>query len=731
MAVYLFAFFCELRASMELIFSHSPWYILLIVVLAAALTYLMYRGTRDLLPLLPRVLLGLFRFVVLSLVGILLLEPLLNATKKIVSQPIVAVLQDVSESIIVQKDSAFARNEYPEMLKTFLGAFSEQDYAVDYYTFSSDLNLEAQVDSLAFGATGTNISGSMERLQKLYQNQNLGAIVLVSDGISTEGANPLFIIDRFKQPVHTVLLGDTTPQQDLKISDVLFNEIAYLKSETPIQVKVRKEGFQTANVKVTLRGEGKVIGTKELKLNRNQVQGQVSFMVEPKEPGVQQYQISISRLPEEITYRNNQKKIFINVLETRVKIALFAGSPHPDLGALKQAFKREDRYEVREFTHRGPTDYYVDPNGFDLDEFDLIMLHNFPSSSADKAMVEKIAKQIENRKVPVMHFVGAFTDLQTLQPLYKHMAITPKNYNTKSEEVIANFTQKYRDHSTYTFGESWLTWANSSPPIFRNRSNWESKSNADVYATARIKNIQLDYPVFALQNQLGKKNFVFLGENFWRMRAHAYVENEAFDFFDDWLFNNIKWLIVDDEDKRKFKVKPSKRLYTGKEPVNIRGQAYDDSYNPIPGVEIKLTLTSPNGNENIYYLNETSQSQYYLELFNLEEGSYRYVAEGRKNELVIGTDKDQFAVGQSNIEHLRLQADQGLMRQLALRTGGNFTHAKDLAGLPALIKADNSLKPTVGFKESRQDFHRFTWLLILLLSLLSVEWIVRKLYSLL
>jgi hypothetical protein len=715
---------------MELIFSHSPWYILLIVVLAAALSWLMYRGTRDLLPLLPRVFLGIFRFVVLTLVGILLLEPLLNASKKITSQPIVAVLQDVSESIVVQKDSAFARNEYPGMLNSFLGSFNEQDYTLDYYTFSSDLDLEAKSDSLSFAETGTNISASMERLQKLYQNQNLGAIVLVSDGISTEGANPLFVIDRFKQPVHTVLLGDTTPQQDLQISEVLYNEIAYLKSETPIQVKVRKEGFQTADIKVTLRGEGKVIGTKELKLTRNQIQGQVSFLVEPKSPGVQQYEVSITRLPGEITYRNNQKRLFINVLETRVKIALFGGSPHPDLGALKQAFKREDRYEVREFIHRGPTDYYTDPANFDLDEFDLIMLHNFPLSSADKAMVEKIAKQVEDRKVPVMHFVGAFTDLKTLQPLYKHMAITPKNFNAKSEEVIANFSKKYRDHSTFTFGEKWLAWANSAPPIFRNRSNWESKSNAEVYATARIKNIQLDYPVFALQNQLGKKNFVFLGENFWRMRAHSYIETEAFDQFDDWLFNNIKWLIVTD-DKRKFKVQPSKRLYTGKEPVNFRGQAYDDSYNPIPGVEIKLTMTSPDGKENIYYLNETGQSQYYLELFNLEEGTYRYAAEGKKNELLIGTDKGQFSVGQSNIEHLELQANQGLMRQLALRTGGSFVLAKDLGDLPPMIKADSGLKPTVGFKESRQDFHRFTWLLVLLLSLLGVEWIVRKLYSLL
>jgi hypothetical protein len=714
---------------MEIIFNYSPWYMLLVVVLAAFLSWLLYQGSKDLLPRPSQLLLGLFRFLVLSLIGLLLLEPLLNARSKVSSLPIVAVLQDASESIVVQKDSAFARNEYPGQLQQMLQGFDPQSYSVDYYSFSSELDLNASPDSLQFTQTGTDISAALSRVQKLYQNQNLGAIVLVSDGINTQGVNPLFVIDRFQQPVHTVLLGDTTPQRDLQISEVLFNEIAYLNNEMPIRVKVRAEGFQNAEVKVSLRGEGKILGTQSLKLGKNKLQGQVDFLIEPKEVGVQQYRVEISRQQGEITYRNNQKRIFVNVLETRRKIALFAGSPHPDLGALRQAFKRDDRYELREFIHRSPTEYYTDPTRYDLGEFDLLILHNYPNSGADKAMVNKIGEEIEKRKVPVIHFVGAFTDLNALKPLYKYMAITPKNFNPKSEEVIANFSRKYRDHSTFTFGEEWLRWANSAPPIFRNRSSWEAKSDAEVFATARIKNIALDYPVYALQSQLNRKNMVFLGENFWRMRAHAYLEAENFDYFDDWLFNNIKWLSVND-DKRKFKVDPSKRLYTGNEPVQFRGQAYDDSYNPIPGVEIKLSLTDPEGKENIYYLNETGQSQYYLELYNLQEGTYRYVAEGKKDEVPVGSDKGQFSVGQSNIEHLRLQADRNVMQQLALRTGGEFTFARNLDELADKIKADPGLKPTVGFKEKRQDFHHFTWILILMLSLLSVEWVVRKLYSL-
>ncbi|MEO0582770.1 MAG: hypothetical protein AAF135_11145 [Bacteroidota bacterium] len=310
------------------------------------------------------------------------------------------------------------------------------------------------------------------------------------------------------------------------------------------------------------------------------------------------------------------------------------------------------------------------------------------------------------------------------------MALSPTDYINRSEEVIADFQNKYRNHSTYTFGENWLSWMNSAPPLYRNRSNWQSKPTAEVFATARIKNVPLDYPVFALQNHLGRKNSVFLGENFWRMRAHSYLETDDFENFDAWLFNMIKWLMVDD-DKRKFRVNPSQKVFAGGEPVLFRGQVYDDSYNPVPGVDIKLQVTDPEGKENEYFLNENSNGRYSLELYNLAEGTYRYVATGRKDNVRVGEDRGQFAIGRSNIEHFQLQADQGMMQQLALRTNGGFYFATEMDQLASDLRNRPELKPVRDFKNQRTGLNELIWPLILLLLMLSAEWVVRKLYSML
>ncbi|MEO0473364.1 MAG: hypothetical protein AAF206_27380, partial [Bacteroidota bacterium] len=682
---------------MTLSFTHSPAYLILIVLLAGGLTFLMYRQSSDLLPRAIRYLLSAFRFVILSLIGLLLLEPLINSLSKLSFPPIVAVVQDNSESLVVQQDSAFVRNEYPQLLKSFQASFEGEEYVLDGFAFDRELKRDLQADSLRFDQTGTNISSALKGVRDLYQNQNLGAIVLLTDGIATAGINPLYTVENLKTPVFTVLVGDTTTQKDIQIKEVLFNEIAYLENDMPIRVKLASTGFEQANIKVSILQGKKVLDAKSLRLGKDKNNGEVNFLIRPEEVGVQRYVISVSRLDGEITYRNNVRSIFVNVLETRVKIALFAGSPHPDLGALEQAFARDKSYEVNKFVLKQPGTFYRNPENENLEDFDLFILHNFPQSSRDQVMVEKITEVVKKEKKPVIFFVGTFTDLPTMAPLYDYMAITPKGISPKTQEVIANFSPEYERHSTFTFDEGWLQWANNAPPIYRNQSNWEAKSSAEVYATAKIKNIALDYPVLALQNQLGRKNMTFLGENFWRMRAHSFVEGNDFERFDAWLFNNIKWLIVSD-DKRKFRVDPAKRIFSGGEPVSFKGQVYDDSYNPIQGVDIKLTLTSPDGKDNDYYLNETGQAQYFLELFNLEEGTYSYRAEGKKNEIKVGTDRGQFSIGRSNIEHFQLQANRDLMEQIALRTGGSFTYARDLPELADAIKALPGLKPVIDYK---------------------------------
>ncbi|MDX2287039.1 MAG: hypothetical protein NW241_22935 [Bacteroidia bacterium] len=714
---------------MNLTFASSPAWLLLIVPAAGALTWWMYRHERDALPRGLRWLLMGLRFLALALAGLLLLGPLLSRLQRVTRIPVIAVLQDNSESLVVQRDSAFVRNEYPALLKELIGSFNPAEYQVDLYAFGEALQSGASPDSLRFDRPGTNPALALREIRKRYQGQNLGAVVLISDGIATAGEQPVYAVEGMKQPVHTVLLGDTTPQRDVLIQEVRYNEIAYLGSDLPVRVKLQASGYPNTPVQVSLSDGTKVLGTQTVTFGGREASAEASFVLRPETAGLQGYTVTVSRQEGEVSYRNNVSRFFIQVLETRVKIALFAGSPHPDVGALRQAFDREDSYEYTEFVLRRPGEFYVSPASADLSEYQLFILHNFPQSSADQATVNTLLTLIRDQNKPAMFFTGAFTDLRTLAPLYDYMAIAPKSAAPASEEVTLQFKPSYRNHSTYTFGDDWIAWAGASPPFFRNMSAWEAKSTAEVLATLRIKNVPLDYPMVALQQQLGRKNMVFLGENFWRMRAHSYAEKQSFDYFDDWLFNSVKWLMAA-EDQRRFKVETNRRQYQAGEQVLFRGQAYDDSNNPLDGVEIKVLLRSPGGQEAEYFLSGQGSGQYGLGVDNLTEGLYTFSAAGTKEGRKIGEDRGQFTVGRSAIEHFRLQADRGLLQQLALRTGGSFRHARELPALADELKALPAMKPVIEYQRSRSSFHELAWLLALLLLLLGAEWVVRKVYSL-
>lgn len=713
---------------MKLSFTHSLLWVIPIVLLALLLTYFMYRKTGDQLPTIPRLLLNLFRFVVLTTLGILLLEPLLNSMTKLRFPPIIAVLQDVSESMVLHKDSNFMRKEYPVQLKKVLEGLPEGEYIVEGYRFDSQLRNGLNPDSLSYRGSGTNIATALKELQDVYRNQNLGAVVVLSDGIVTTGMNPVYALEGSAQPVFSVLFGDTTLQKDIKIREVLFNELAYLNTDVPIKVKVANDGFESAPLKVTLMQGEKVLDTKPLSLSKTQAAGEVDFVFRPTQVGIQTFTVKVSEMPEEITYRNNSRTFSMTVLESRVKVALFGGSPHPDLGALKEAMSHEEGYVVKEFLLKGKGEYYESPLGANLKEIDLFILHNFPNSPADLPVVNKIAEEIKERKVPLMCYVGSFTDLNALKPLYEYMALTPESINPKTEEAVPVFSESYKKHVTFTFDDNWLRLMSNVPPLYRNKSDWKAKQTAEVFATAKIKNIEMkQYPVFALQSHLGRKNMTFVGDNFWRMRTNAYIEKQSFEAFDDWFFNVAKWLMTTD-DKRKFRVFASKSVFTGNEPAILKGEAYDDSYNPMPGVEMKVALKYPNGKVNDVYLTETANAQYYLELYNLPQGNYTFTAEGKKNNVTIGTDKGEFRIGRSEIEHINLRADVATMKQMALATGGKMLHYKQLDSLPKLIERQQ-LKTITDFKKNKKPLLDWWWVLAGLLALLSVEWVVRKWYS--
>lgn len=144
----------------ELDFTYSPWFLLICALIAGAASWFLYRKTKEFLPTWAQYLLTVFRFVVFMILSVLLLEPLLNSFTKIKNPPIIAVIQDNSESLVIHKDSAFVKREFPGLLNAFLDDLGNTEAEVQFFSFDNELISDASPDSLTFDRTGTNISGA-------------------------------------------------------------------------------------------------------------------------------------------------------------------------------------------------------------------------------------------------------------------------------------------------------------------------------------------------------------------------------------------------------------------------------------------------------------------------------------------------------------------------------------------------------------------------------------------
>ncbi|MBX3101656.1 MAG: VWA domain-containing protein [Bacteroidetes bacterium] len=711
----------------ELYFSYSAAWLLLTTAVAAGLTWLMYRRMPADWPRWLRRTLPALRFAAIWLAFLLLLEPVLTAISEEKYPPLVVLLHDDSESIPASKDSSFVRRDYPALVHALSDKLRDKGAQVVHYRFGTEAIPVSTPDSLTHKAQGTDIGGVLQQVAGRYASQNLGAVVLLSDGIQTGGRSPRTAAEQLKAPLFTVLLGDTTAPKDLQIEAIFHNETSYLEAETPVMVQVRQHGYGNIPVEVTLLKNGNRVAGAVTQLSDNEPAKQVEFNLKMTEPSIQAWDVVITRKDGEISYLNNQQRFFIDVRDNRFRVVILAGAPHPDIGALKQLFRLSKRFEVTEYVRRDAGSFFTDPAAADFGKADLFILHSYPTLPADNNVLERVYAEVSRRHTPLLHILGTHTRFGVHTRQAEFTGVAPRKPAPTLAEAFLYLDPAYRNHSTYRTEDAsgFNDWLQTAPPLLRLETEWNLQAGAQAYGKARIKSVALDYPLLVLQEHDGRKAVTFTAEGLWRLRVHNFSQSGHFEHFDNWILNLIDWLATVEKGQR-FRVYPTRRALSGEERVVFRGEAYDDSNKPVKGAEIRLAIKDEKGQQTDYFLQEDPPATYGLSIDNLAPGVYTYVASGKQGAQALGTDNGAFTLGRSAIEYRNLRADEPLMRQLALQTDGAFFYSKQLDRLADKILASPTLQPMAELRRSSRSLHRYWLPLLCILALLSTEWILRK-----
>ncbi|MCS3634432.1 hypothetical protein GGP57_001753 [Salinibacter ruber] len=709
-------------------FGYSPWLLLLCVAVAGGLTYWTYRATVPSLRAGWRLLLGGLRFLALALICFLLFEPVLQQFRSTERPPVLAVLVDDSQSmqVVTAGDTSAARpNAARTSVRPVLDALQDEAMPGTARFFrvgeASRALSGGIIDSLRFDGARTDLASGLQAAPEELRDENLGGIVLVSDGQYNTGQNPLRVADRSPVPVHTVTVGDTARQRDLRVQDVSTNDRAYLNSSVPVRVTLSVTEGPGQPVPVTLEQSGRTLDQRPVRLPDGTGEVSVDLTFEPEQAGLQQVTVRVPELAGEVTTRNNAQSTSLRVLESKRQVLLLGAAPAPDVSALRRVYERTADTEV---TARIPTPdgtFLEGPLPDDLSAFDVVVLAGFPSPSVPDDVVQRVATLV-NDGTPALFFLDRQTDLTAWTEHFEASLPARPDASTSSfAEASFRIVESARQHPVFRIEGAEGALFERLPPLQVPASAWTPTPDAQVLGTAATTSA----PLLVLRRRAGLRTAAFLGSGVWRWALLPSELRAADPLWPGLASNLLRWAGTEADDSP-VRVRPTASTFGGTDAVSFAGQVYDQSRQPVSDATVKVTVTDSTGTEYPYTMDPTGQGRYTLDVGTLPEGTYQYEAQARLGEADLGTDRGEFSVAPLRIEYQSPRADAVLMRQLASRAGGTAYTPETIDRLPAELAGQASFSSDVVQRSSEAELWRTSLFLIAILALLASEWTLRK-----
>ena len=690
-------------------FEYPAGYLLLCLaagLLVAALLYYRSGQFREQ----PRALvwaLGALRTLGFALLAALLLSPLLRFLRTDRQEPIVVLAQDVSESVGLETDTVAYAAAWAE-LRDRLAA----DYRVVSYTFGAGVHRDGP---LTFGDKTTNLDAVLTEIGDVYGNQNLGAVVLATDGIYNAGANPAYRNPDLRAPVYTIGLGDTTRRRDLLVRRVFHNKIAYLNDRFSIQVDVAAAGAAGERTRLTVSrlgdGGSQTLHSEEITLDRGDFFTTREVVLPADRAGVQRYRVALSGIGGEVSSANNRRDLFVDVLDARQRILLLAAAPHPDVSALRQALAGGKNNEL--------TVGYAGKFAGSLADFDLVILHQLPAA---RHRLRPELAALDRARVPRLFVLGEAA-VPALVNAAQGLLQFSGGGGASGNEVTA---RPLGEFSLFTVSDELRQALPRYPPLTAPFGEYTAGIGATTVLRQRIGRVDTDYPLLAVGEDRGVRTGVLAGTGLWQWRLFDYLEYGDHARFDELVSQLTQFLTVK-EDKRRFRVSLPTNVFAENEPVQLDAELYNPNYELVNEPEATVVITGPGGQEYNYAFNRSSTA-YTLTAGTLPVGDYRFTAATNLGGERL-TYAGRFSVSAVEVERYALEADHGLLRRLSDRFGGELLFADQLGDLPRRLAERGTVKPVLFETVSTRSVLHLKWIFGGLLLILSLEWFLRRYFG--
>jgi len=703
------------------------------------------------------------RLLAVSACLLVCLQPRLEFGQVSVVPNTVAVLVDTSRSMgVAPPDRGPTRSERAAGLlasaaPTF-AAWESSGHKIEVYGFGESLMPASRAQLPLPKAEATRIGEALSELRTRFAGRDLGAVVLISDGIDTGriGHGPLDAdtrktLEALAAPVHTVFVGEDE-LRDLSVAAVLADDFAFVRTPVKLEAVLRHSGLGGRMVEVSLLRDGRLIDAKAVVLRAESPQVHVVFDFTPDHPGNHVFEIKTPVLSGEAIDSNNSQAFTLKVIRDRVRVLHVCGRPSWNERFLRSMLRLDPNVDLVSFfilrtdtddMTMGPDEMSLIPFPYkeifddQLKSFDLLIFDNFnfkpywvePYLPGVRAYIEAGG---------ALAMVGG--DLSFASGAYGESAlhdVLPVELGGIPRDGAASFsTDTFRPRLTTEGRTHPVTSLSLDDKI--NESRWAALPQlvginrvAGLRPGARALLVHPSQksgdgkpaPVLATAD-IGKgRTLALLTDSAWNWGFQAAGAGDDGRAFQRFWEGAIRWLVRDPA-LTHLRIDLDKVEYRRGQMVALRVRTLRADYSPAASVEVALELRPAEAAETAAPLRAlkvatSSEGEAQVELGGLDPGAYRLVGradlDGRPAE-----EQTTFVVRPEGHELDDVVARDGVLREIAKASGGEF-HDGTLG--------DPSVRPPrkvrVGSLRTVEVWSN-PLLLLLAIGLLVAEWTLRR-----
>ena len=654
-----------------------------------------------------------------------------------------AVLIDDSRSLRVA-DGSTSRVEAARALLARWSAEAEDGVAA--FRFGSELRA-GTLDALARGLEATDdetrLAAALEELATGPGSEDLGAIVVVSDGAESE-RDALAVTGEVK--VHAVALGGGAPLVDDAIAELEADPVAFLRSQAEVRVVLRalRPTGGVVAIPVTLWEGDRVVREALVDVPAG---GEAEAIIpfEPRRLGRAVYRVTIPVAEGDAVPANNERAFLVRVTRDKLRVLLVAGQPSWDVRFLRAFLERDPGTDLISFfilrttsdlTLAAPDELALIPFPTDelfrehLGSFDVLLFQNFDYGPYQMAAyLPRIHEYVERGGAFAM--IGGERSFASGGYAGTPIAdVLPVDLPSGGSAASLLREGSFAPAVDGELARHPLVALRRDPAA--SRASWGRL--ATLEGTNRVAGVRdgaqvllrrpgrsTREPLLVVGTRGEGRVLALMTDTSWRWGITSGGLSGDASAYERFWDRAVRWL-AKDPSLEPTRVTTDRERYGPEGRVRVVGDVADLRYRPLAGEALRLRLLDDAGQElaSEDVVTDSTGGLRGTFVAPAEPGAYRVVVEGGEADGALGEEGFVVELGGDELADPRPRPER--LRALAEASGGRFVARPEEA--PAL----GSFDATRTRSEALREVAPFAtpWAVGVLMGLLVLEWLLRR-----